>query len=189
MPGMYSIGLHPWYITEPLWKLQLQELKKWSAHKQVLAIGECGLDKVCSTDFLLQQEVFREQINWANEIQKPLIIHCVKAYEQCIQQLTKQKCKVPVIFHGFNKSKELAQQLVRNGYYISAGNSIAQEKMKEVLQSVPVEFLFLETDDTGNSIKKIYELATAILQIDLDSLCLQLQKNAASVFGAAAMHI
>ena len=86
----------------------LSALKIFSKTDSVLAIGECGLDKACDTNFKLQQQVFTTQVNWANEIKKPLIIHCVRAYGEVLSLLQKNNNKVPVIFHGFNKNGAVA---------------------------------------------------------------------------------
>jgi TatD DNase family protein len=176
-PGYYSIGLHPCYLS----KASLDDVKQWVVYEQVLAIGECGLDKVCSTDFDLQQQLFYKQVLLANELRKPLIIHCVRAFDEVLHIV--KHATVPVVFHGFNKSKELATQLTGKGYYLSFGKALEQERMKEVLRSVPLQQVFLETDAAELSIEHIYELASTALAIELNSLSLQLQKNAVTVFG------
>lgn len=175
--GLYSIGLHPCFSTHA----EMEELKEWSTHKYVITIGECGLDKLSTTNFLLQQQLFEQQVQLANSLQKPLIIHCVKAWTEVLEIL--QGSKVPVIFHGFNKSKELALQLTGKGYYLSFGKALEQDQMKEVITSVPLSQVFLETDTAGVSIQYIYELAAAAFVIELNSLSLKIQKNAVTVFG------
>lgn len=189
VPGNYSIGLHPWYLNEKTVISDLAELKKWSVHPTVLGIGECGLDRVCGTDFHLQKDIFLKQVQWANELQNPLIIHCVKAHEDVLQLLSKNHSKVPVIFHGYNKNKELALKIISNGYYVSFGKDLQHERLREVMAALPAEKIFLETDDSETGIEKIYSLAADALQITGDSLSLQLQKNAAAVFGVAAIQL
>jgi TatD DNase family protein len=176
-PGFYSIGLHPCYLSNA----SLDDVKQWAAYEQVVAIGECGLDKVCKTDFVKQQQIFYKQVLLANELGKPLIIHCVRAFEEVLGIL--KHATVPVIFHGFSKSKELALQLTNKGYYLSFGKALEQERVKEVLSVIPLQQVFLETDMADASIESIYELAASALAIELNSLSLQLQKNAATVFG------
>ena len=177
--GFYSIGLHPWYITAH-WEKEFEQLNHYASHPHVKAIGECGLDKVCQTDFQFQQGVFAQQIQLANEINKPLIIHCVKAYEEVLQQL--KQATVPVVFHGFNKSKELALQIINAGYYLSFGKALQQPHLQEVLKALPLETIFLETDDADVSIASIYELTAKVFSIDELSLSLQLYKNAKHFF-------
>lgn len=179
--GFFTAGLHPWYITAQGWPQELAALERISNNKNVLAIGECGLDKLCDTGFALQQTVFAAQVRLANAVNKPLIIHCVKAFDEVLQQLRQNK--VPVIFHGFNKGRALALQLQQKGYYLSFGRALQQPRMQEVLAALPIDKIFLETDDATVNIEELYTLATGVFQIDINALSLQLQKNAAAVFG------
>jgi TatD DNase family protein len=182
-PGYFSIGLHPWYINAA-WENEWAKLKAFSNQKNVIAIGECGLDKVCDVDFKLQQTVFAKQIELANHVGKPLIIHCVKAYDEVLKMLKEEKNAVPAIFHGFNKSKTIADKIIRNGYYISFGIALQKISTSAVIAGIPADRFFLETDDANISIEEIYQMAAMACSIDEASLILQIQKNAAAVFGA-----
>lgn len=189
MPGQYSIGVHPWYIHASHWEKHLELLREASRNPNVLAIGECGLDKVCNTPFSLQAKVFAAQVDRANEIGKPLIIHCVQAWEEVLHVLHQQGNKVPVVFHGFNKSLPLAQKIIGQGYYLSFGKSLEQPGKRKILSGLPADKIFLETDDSAVSIRRVYEWAADALSIDHNSLVLQIQKNAVAVFGAAAIQL
>ncbi len=181
-PGYYSAGLHPWHLESQKWQQQLVELKKISTAENILALGECGLDKVCKTDFKLQQEVFIAQILWANEINKPLIIHCVQAFSELGDLLKKYNNKTPVIFHGFNKNSRIAEKMLNDGHYLSFGKSILQLRNKVIFEQVPLNRIFLETDETNISIEEIYKEAAAIKNISLETLSLQIEKNVQLVF-------
>lgn len=183
--SFYSVGLHPWYLTTETWEEQFKVVKEKSRLKNVVAIGEAGLDKVTETDFELQQAVFSKHVQLANEVQKPLIVHCVRAHAEVIALLKQTPAQVPVIFHGFNKSIELARQLIALGYYLSFGKGLEKHGVQEVLAALPHAKIFLETDNSTASIAEIYTHAASAFQIDEESLSLQLQKNAATVFGAA----
>lgn len=183
--SLYSVGLHPWFINEETWQHEFAIVKEKAQLQNVVAVGEAGLDKVCTTDFTFQQKVFAAHIQLANEIKKPLIVHCVRAHAEVIALLKQVELKVPVIFHGFNKSKELAQQLITSGYYLSFGKGLEKPMLQDVLAALPIEKIFLETDNSSASIAEIYAYAASAFQIDEESLSLQLQKNAATVFGAA----
>jgi len=185
LPGLYSMGIHPWYIQAADWENQLCSLQQKSTHDQVLAIGECGLDKVCATPFSLQLQVFRAQVEWANSIGKPLVIHCVRAWEEVLASLEEATIRVPVLFHGYNKNSQLARRITGKGYYISLGKALNRPGIQEVLRSVPATRFFLETDDAELSIGEIYQQAAKALSIDHNSLVLQIQKNAETVFGNA----
>ena len=181
-PGIYSAGLHPWYIDEAGWKVSFEILKQFSKQNQVIAIGECGLDKVCDTSFTLQQEVFIAQLLWANEINKPLIIHCVKAFDEILGLLKKHSIKVPVIFHGFNKNRLLAEKIIQQGHWLSFGKALQQPAMQQIFASLPTNKIFLETDDAAINIQQIYLAATSVKNISMEQLNLQLTENGHAVF-------
>ena len=180
--GYYSAGLHPWHIDAGTWQQHFAQLKKISKARKVVAIGECGLDKICSTDFILQKEVFLAQLVWANEIKKPLIIHCVRAYDEILLLLKMNNNKIPVIFHGYNRNVYLAKKILDAGHWISFGKALIQSKLDEVFFSIPGDRYFLETDDSAISIEQVYRAATAIKNISSDTLDLQLRKNVEKVF-------
>jgi TatD DNase family protein len=175
--GMYSIGLHPCFFSNA----NFEELVKWAYHKNVIAIGECGLDTICNTNTIQQELLFTQQIALANELKKPIIIHCVKAWDAVLKLL--QPCKVPVVFHGYNKSKELALQLTSKGYYLSFGKALQQERMKEVVSTVPIEQILLETDTADISIETVYEWAANAFDFEINAFSLQILNNAVKVFG------
>ena len=187
-PGNYSIGLHPWYIHNENWKRDFELLKRFSENTNVLAIGECGLDKACSTAYHLQEAVFIAQLLWANENGKPLIIHCVRAYEEILNLLKKHKNRVPVLFHGFNKNSTLAGRIISEGHWLSFGKALFSPDMRNVFSNVPSEKIFLESDDATISIKSLYEQAAEIKKISLDKLSLQLEKNVQTVFNRLAVN-
>lgn len=181
--GYYSAGINPWYIKKDLWPEEMMMLKKAVLKENALAVGECGLDKVCDTDFALQQELFSAQVILANDLKKPLIVHCVRAFEEVLHILKQQNNKVPAIFHGFNKNKELAQSLMSKGYFLSFGKSILNEKKGGILPELPIEKIFFETDNSMLKIEEIYSEAAAVLNLSLQQLQSQIIKNAQQVFG------
>lgn len=174
-----SVGLHPWYLeeTQSSWNL----LTELSSKENVLAIGECGLDKLCDTNWELQEQWFHQQILLANSIYKPLIIHCVRAYQECISML--KYAKVPVIFHGFNKNFPLAKHLLQNGYYLSIGKAIFNPHFEVTFKDLPIEQLFFETDEQKElSVTTVYKRAAELKNIALESLILQVENNFQKVF-------
>ena len=181
--GFYTVGLHPWYLSEEKAEADLAELKSVCKNNNILAIGECGLDKLCKTNFDLQQTYFTKQVQLANEIKKPLIIHCVKAYAEVLQMLKENKVCVPVIFHGFNKNAQQAEQIISQGYFLSFGKYLLEERGKEVFKLLPLEKIFLETDDAPLEIGTIYRSAALAKQMDVVILKQQIEKNAKLVFG------
>lgn len=179
-----SLGLHPWYLSGAVFDEQLRQLEQYAELDNVLAIGECGLDKVTQTDWALQVRAFTAQVTLANRLGKPLIIHCVRAYEEVLQLLKEYHVSVPVVFHGFNKSLQVAERILAAGYYLSFGAALQNERShaSAVITHVPADRLFLETDDAPSSIEDIYKTASTLLKPDVDALILQLQKNFHTVF-------
>ena len=180
--GLYSVGIHPWYVAH--YEQDILLLQSLAVHPSVLAIGECGLDKLCTTGWNLQVSLFRQQIQLANSCGKPLIIHCVRAFEEVMKVLEEEKVKVPVIFHGYNNKAVIAGKLLGHGYYLSMGAALLHEgsNAAEVLSTMPAERLFLETDDKEVDIKDIYQKAAQIRKSNTDDIILQVQTNFTTVF-------
>ncbi|MGR6086612.1 MAG: TatD family hydrolase [Arcticibacter sp.] len=181
--GFFSIGLHPWYLNEETIFQDFEVLKFASSKPNVVAIGECGLDKVCKTDWALQENCFRMQIDLAEQVQKPLIIHCVKAYPEVLGMIKKQRNMVPVVFHGFNKNNEIALEILNHGYHLSFGKHLFNENTAQVFTTVPLDRLFLETDASDIPIAAIYEQACSILDVSIEKLQTQIEANTIEVFG------
>ena len=183
-PNHYSYGLHPWYIEKETYLDKLDNLKIVAHEKRCLAIGECGLDKLSKVDFELQEEVFVEQIKIANLINKPIIVHCVKAFNELINCLNLNDNKVPVIIHGFNNNENIARVLVNEGLYFSFGKALLgyESNAAKAIKNVGRKNFFLETDDADISIKYIYKKATELLGVDEEIIKQQLQSNFETVF-------
>ena len=179
----FSIGIHPWKINEKSIDSELNIIEQTAQHTNCLALGECGLDKRIATSLELQIQVFTRQINLAEKFKKPLIIHCVAAFEELVELKKKYQIKVPMIVHGFSKNKILAKQLIDNGLYLSFGKYLMQnEAVEAAFKSVPLNLFFLETDSSSYDIESIYARAAQIKEVDLLTLQNQVQYNYKSVF-------
>jgi len=182
--GFYSAGIHPWYIKSSSIEKDWSFLQKLCPSENILAVGECGLDRVCNTDWDLQQVWFKKQVLLANQFQKPLIIHSVKAFDEVLFILKQMQVQVPAIFHGFNKSQGLAEKIVNEGYYLSFGRHlISHQQAKDVFRQIPLDKLFLETDVAEVSIEDVYLAAAATRDLKVEELAKQIAKNIAKVFG------
>ncbi len=183
-PRFYSYGIHPWHLDENNYRLQLDELNNAVREKPCLAIGECGMDKLAKTNIELQKKVFNAQVKIANEVKKPLIIHCVKAFNELLNCLNLADNKVPVVIHGFNNNENIARLLADHGCYFSFGKALLayDSNAAKALKSVGRKRFFLETDEADISIKYIYYKAAELLGIDEDILRLQMQANFEEVF-------
>ncbi len=178
---LYSVGWHPWYLPQGT-ETQEETLLHYARSSLVKAIGECGLDYLHNKEIERQQEAFRLQINIANRLGKPLVIHCVRAFPDVIKLL--RQARVPVIFHGFNKKTELANELLQHGFYLSFGVSLLHKAgdHDHPLASLPGDRFFLETDHSGIPVSDVYKAAAKIRKTGEDVIILQLQKNYENVF-------
>ena len=178
-----SAGLHPWYLENA--EEELVQLKSICQKQNVVAIGECGLDRLCKTDWARQVKYFAVQLELAASLNKPVVIHCVRAFAETIAML--KGITIPVIFHGVNKKLSAVEPLIESGYFLSFGKAILNpgETIINTLKAVPLSQLFLETDDAETSIQEIYKTAAEIRNTSENEIALQLQKNYHSVFNYA----
>jgi TatD DNase family protein len=165
-----SIGLHPWFATLDKLALQMKYLTVLAKQDNVKLIGECGLDKLKGEPLANQILVLEEQIKLAEQLQKPLILHCVKAFDELIALKQNLKVTVPMIIHGFNKNEVLGKQLIANGFLLSFGAAVLKENSGAAKLISSLDQFFLETDDSEVSIEEIYHAVAEINKITVDEL-------------------
>ena len=176
LPNICSLGLHPWFM-ESSWQDSWHNLEKLSQLPQVIAIGECGLDRNCKLPIALQTIVFQKQIQLAEGLQKPLVIHCVKAFSELIALKKQAKPMMPWVIHGFHKKASVYQLLLEHGFYFSFGAAILQDQafVAEAIATIPISRFLLETDDRQDlQIEQIYERAAQLRQISVNRLEIEL---------------
>lgn len=180
----YSIGIHPWYINEQRLETDLQIIERKLQEPNCLAIGECGLDKRIDMPLEVQQMVFGKQLLLAQKYSKPVVIHCVAAFQEIIAVKKKLKITVPLLIHGFSKNKQVAKELIDNGFYISFGKYLLRNpELKTVFTSIPNDRFFLETDTVTEGIEEVYALAAHYKNIAIEELQETINKNFETVFG------
>ena len=173
-----SVGIHPWTLTEENANIQWEALCESIKDKRIVAIGECGLDKLKGPSMELQTAVFKQEAALAEDSSLPLIIHCVKAFNELIQLKKEISPCQPWIIHGFRGKEALAKEFIQHGFYLSFGACYQEE----ALRSVPVERLFIETDESELSIEDIYLRVAQSRGMDLKELIESIKKNVERVF-------
>lgn len=166
-----SCGIHPWYIYDA--DEQMSVLRDLVSSPDVVAIGEAGLDKMANIPLEEQKSVFMRQVNLSEEVGKPLIIHCVKAWAELIACRKEASPSQPWIIHGFRGNGELAAQLVRQGFYLSFGVYFQASAVRAAWPGS----LFAETDDKPVDIRKVYENLSLSLSLPEAELAAQIAKN------------
>lgn len=179
----YSIGIHPWYIKEDQIDLELKIIEEKLQTKNCLAIGECGLDKRIEVPLEQQNIVFEKQLALAEKYKKPVVIHCVAAFQEITAIKKKLKTSVPMIIHGFSKNKQLAEQLIKDGFYLSFGKYLLKNPdLKTVFQNIPNDRFFLETDTIEENIEQVYQIASEYKSITIKELQDIISSNYKNVF-------
>jgi TatD DNase family protein len=157
-----ALGLHPENVKED-WREQLAAIKAavdksfastpytlhpTLRHSRLIAIGEIGLDYHWDVTFKEQQhEALREQMRWAEQYHLPVMIHSRDATEDTLKIL-REFPSVKGVMHCFSGSHEVAEQVVKMGYYLGIGGVLTFKncKLAEHLVGIPLEALVLETD-------------------------------------------
>ena len=154
-PGYCSpmLGLHPEDVEPFTYKQVLSDMEKMleAPDHPYIAVGEVGLDFYWDqSNAKEQEEAFRVQIEWAIRYGLPLMIHSRSAHRQLVAAL-KEYCgeKLTGVFHCFGGTEEEAQELLQfTGFVLGIGGVLTYKKstLPEVLASVPLERIVLETD-------------------------------------------
>lgn len=176
----YSFGIHPWEIDK--WVTKQDEIEFFASNPACLAIGEIGIDKLKGPEIQLQIELFTYQIGISEKLKMPVILHCVRSWNELLTLKNELKPQQAWIYHGFNKASILPSVLDAN-VYISIGASIlTNKKLQKALETIPLDRLFLETDDSTCCIEEIYAAVSDIKNIPLSRLQAQIEHNFKSVF-------
>lgn len=153
---IYSIcGISPNDIPQSeqqLWKdiEEISKIAKDNNSKKLVAIGEIGLDYYWNKENKeLQKQAFIKQIELANELELPIVIHSRDASVDTIDIIKNHKVNKVGIFHCCQLNQELVRQALELGYYISFAGPITYKSSKnapEVIKMVPIDRILIETD-------------------------------------------
>lgn len=174
-PGqLYSVGIHPWDTAGDLlheWDL----FDKCCFHQQVVAIGEAGLDTLRGAPLEVQIGIFKKHIALAEQVCKPLIVHCVRAWQELITIWRHTAPhRVPLAVHGFRGNANIVRQLTKEGFYLSFGEHFNAQ----ALQATPQELILIENDDSNTDIASIATSAAQALAMSTDRFTKLVNDNA-----------
>ncbi len=177
-----SLGLHPWHVHKTDFAVALVQIEQY--HNNIIAIGECGLDRAIQTPVDVQLNAFQKQIELAITYQLPVIVHCVKAYSD-FAAIAKQYPQVSFVLHGFSGNAAILQMLLAfENVFFSMGkylfNPLSNASL--IIKDVPLNRLFLETDTSRYYIDEVYIQAAQILQVEETVLKNQIFHNFALLF-------
>ncbi len=145
----YSFGLHPYFLNAH-WKDDFIALEnQFSYGHKACALGEIGLDKMCSTPWLDQVSAFESQLSLAKELGLPVILHHLKTHDSIMASLKKTRFDCGGIVHAFSGSIQVAKAYIEKGFVLGVGGTITYEravKTRNTLRQLPLSAMVLETD-------------------------------------------
>lgn len=145
-----AVGIHPHDAKDAI-DSDYEMMAQWIAREpKVVAIGEIGLDYYYDwSPRDVQQAVFIRQIDLARQLTKPIIIHDRDAHGDLLAIVKKEAQGMTGVFHCFSGSLEMAQEVIRLGFYVSIAGPVTFDKsvkLKEIAAAVPLDRLLVETD-------------------------------------------
>ncbi|MEH6463163.1 MAG: TatD family hydrolase [Shewanella psychromarinicola] len=147
----FSLGIHPWYVPENIDAAIIKLdaiLQQHSKNKRLVAVGECGLDKLhhWSDKQLL---LLDKQLALAKAYQLPVILHAVKAHQELLTMLAHFRLPKGGVVHGFYGNSDIAKRYISLGFKLGVGGLIlnpSAKKLRETVVNLPLEHFLLETD-------------------------------------------
>lgn len=198
-----AVGVHP-DDADKMTAETLEEIRRLSHHEKAVAIGEIGLDYYWhkeKEEHLVQQKMFRAQMDIAREEKLPFIIHSREAAEDTLNIVKEYMAggMYGGIIHCFSYGKEIAREYLSRGLYLGIGGVVTfknAKKLKEVVAYAPLEQLVLETDcpylapepyrGKRNSSLYLPNVAAAIAEIkgiSVEEVIAQTERNARNLLG------
>lgn len=194
-----AVGVHP-NETGSMEHENIEELYRLGQNSKVVAVGEIGLDYYYKEpDHDIQKQWFIEQINLAQKLGKPIIVHSRDAAKDTLDIIKLFSNKnITGVIHCFSYTKEMAEEYVNMGFYIGIGGVITfknAKKLREVVEVISIDNIVLETDcpymapepnrgqrNTSLFIKYVAEEIGRIKSIPYDEVIRITQNNARRLY-------
>jgi len=181
-----SVGTHPHYAQDES-DISIEEIITLASHPKVVAIGEAGLDyHYDNSPRDVQKTVFRRHIDVARQTGLPLVIHTRDADDDTVAILKDEMAQgaFPALIHCFTASRELSQEVLDLGLYISLSGVLTFQNstdIQDIARELPLDRLFVETDapfltpapHRGKTNEPAFTVHTAQKLADLKELSLQ----------------
>ncbi|WP_299593436.1 TatD family hydrolase [uncultured Microbulbifer sp.] len=206
-PGWYgAVGIHPWWVKELAIAptqvaravVERVEHERRENGGRCVAVGECGLDGQIDTSLAQQIPVFEAQLDAANRVSLPVIVHAVRAHNEVIRILKNTRPQCGGVIHAFAGSRQIAETYIELGFRLGVGGTITYEraaKTRDTLAAVPLEHLLLESDAPDmphagrqgerNSPEYLPAVAKTLAElrgVSMETVITQTEKNARALF-------
>lgn len=199
-PSFYKpmIGLHPCSVKED-YREQLQKLKNYLARKDLIAIGEIGIDLYWDKTFKSEQiEAYRTQIEWAREKNLPIVIHSRDSLDLTMSIVEEmQDGSLSGVFHCFNGTLDQAQRIIDTGFYMGIGGVVTFKNagVDKTVAQVSLDHLVVETDapylspvpyrgsrNEPSYVSQVIDKISELHGIERDDVCKITTDNATKLF-------
>lgn len=174
----FSCGIHPWHSEDS--EMQMTYLAEIVSDSRIVAVGETGLDRLKGPSLDVQTPLFKKHIELSEEAGKPIIIHCVKAWDKLLKVKKETNPTQPWIIHGYRGKPGLTNQLIKEGFFFSVGEFINRDS----LQLIPIDSLFCETDKGKMTIREVYLQTSLAVNMELEEFVLKVDENVSRIFPA-----
>ncbi|EQC25110.1 hypothetical protein SDRG_17005 [Saprolegnia diclina VS20] len=199
-----AFGIHPWFAGD-VSVAYLDVLEATLRLHPTASVGEIGLCKSrrgAAVPMAIQDARFREQLQLAARLERPVVVHCVGAYGKVLEALTLIPQPRPVILHSFGGATEMVRSFARlkqtRVYFSIAAKLMGSKKASDMLRAIPIERLLLETDapdqlplelaheaelNEPSVLPRVAVALAATLHLPLEALAAQTTKNALEAYG------
>lgn len=143
-----AYAVHPWYVAEAgeAWETELRDFLK----RHASAVGECGIDRwIEPRNEALQEAVFRRHLSIASELDRPIMVHCLRAWGWLLEILQSEKLPAAMLIHSYGGSAEMVAPLAKMNAYFSFSGAIFEpkrQKLRDAVKTIPLDRLLVETD-------------------------------------------
>lgn len=193
-----AVGLHPNSAAEAT-PAALAEIRSLAKHPKVVGIGEIGIDlywgKISRTE---QESVFRAQLELANELGKPVIVHDRDAHAEVLAVLRDLRPEVGCVLHAFSGDRSLAEEAASLGFYLGVDGPLTYRKndaLRALFAGAPLERILIETDapylppqsrrgqrNEPAYVREVAERLAAIRNSPFETIAVATTQNAARLF-------
>lgn len=193
------MGLHPCSVKDN-YADEMKLVEDWLAKRSFAAVGEIGLDYYWDKTFVKEQAAcFHQQIEWALQYKRPIVIHSRESLPDCIAIVKEhQQGSLTGIFHCFTGTYEQAKEIIDTGLYLGIGGVLTYKNsgLGDLLKNIPLEHLVLETDapyltpvpfrgkrNESSYLKYVVAKLAEVKGVDVEEVARVTTANAQKVFG------
>ncbi|MCC7504618.1 MAG: TatD family hydrolase [Saprospiraceae bacterium] len=197
------MGLHPSSVQPDTVEQELALVEHWLGQRRWAGVGETGIDLYWDKSTLeIQKIAFARQIEWAKDLNLPIIIHSRESNEECLELVANgQDGRLRGIFHCFSGSVEQARRMIDLGFMLGIGGTLTYPKseLPEVLRHIPLEYIVLETDapylppaphrgkrNESAYVRLVAEMLSEVKVLPLSEIARKTTENALRMFPQAA---